>query len=112
MAQRPSRATQCRAARGRGKPGWVIGCALAHRAYKIAYALVRDQAGSGPLGLRHIWGSSMAASFAGAQQRSTWSARSAARTNEVDRGQHRHTIGQLGSPEKKGDLTFINPAAR
>lgn len=39
-----------RAARGyvtslreRGKPGGIIGCALAHRANKIAYAMVRDQ---------------------------------------------------------------------
>jgi len=29
----------------RGKKGGVIGCAMAHRANKIAYALVRDQAG-------------------------------------------------------------------
>ena len=29
--------------RTRGKPGKVIGCALAHRATRIAYALVRDQ---------------------------------------------------------------------
>jgi transposase len=29
--------------RERGKPGGVIGCALAHRANKIAYAMVRDQ---------------------------------------------------------------------
>jgi transposase len=30
--------------RARGKPGGVIACALAHRANRIAYALVRDQA--------------------------------------------------------------------
>jgi len=29
--------------RERGKPGRVIACALAHRANKIAYAMVRDQ---------------------------------------------------------------------
>jgi hypothetical protein len=29
--------------RERGKPGQVIACALAHRANKIAYAMVRDQ---------------------------------------------------------------------
>jgi hypothetical protein len=29
--------------RARGKKGGVIGCAMAHRANKIAYALVRDQ---------------------------------------------------------------------
>nr|GLK39914.1 hypothetical protein GCM10017611_67850 [Rhodococcus wratislaviensis] len=28
----------------RGKPNRVIGCALAHRANRIAYALVRDRA--------------------------------------------------------------------
>jgi transposase len=27
----------------RGKPGGVIACAVAHRANRIAYALVRDQ---------------------------------------------------------------------
>ena len=31
--------------RARGKKGGVIGCAMAHRANKIAYALVRDQSG-------------------------------------------------------------------
>ena len=31
--------------RARGKKGGVIGCAMAHRANKIAYALVRDQTG-------------------------------------------------------------------
>jgi len=34
--------------RARGKKGGVIGCAMAHRANKIAYALVRDQAGYDP----------------------------------------------------------------
>jgi transposase len=34
--------------RARGKKGGVIGCAMAHRASKIAYALVRDQAGYDP----------------------------------------------------------------
>ena len=29
--------------RQRGKPGGIIACALAHRANKIAYAMVRDQ---------------------------------------------------------------------
>jgi transposase len=29
--------------RERGKPGGIIACALAHRANKIAYAVVRDQ---------------------------------------------------------------------
>ena len=29
--------------RERGKPGGIIVCALAHRANKIAYAMVRDQ---------------------------------------------------------------------
>jgi transposase len=34
--------------RARGKNGGVIACAMAHRANKIAYALVRDQAGYDP----------------------------------------------------------------
>ena len=34
--------------RARGKKGGVIGCAMAHRANKIAYALVRDQASYDP----------------------------------------------------------------
>ena len=37
-----------RALRARGKKGAVIGCAMAHRANKIAYALVRDQTGYDP----------------------------------------------------------------
>jgi transposase len=40
-------AAQCYAAglRARGKHGGVISCALAHRANRIAFALVRDQSG-------------------------------------------------------------------
>ena len=34
--------------RARGKKGGVIGCAMANRANKIAYALVRDQSGYDP----------------------------------------------------------------
>lgn len=34
--------------RARGKKGGVIACAMAHRANKIAYAMVRDQAGYDP----------------------------------------------------------------
>ena len=34
--------------RARGRNGGVIGCAMAHRANKIAYALVRDQSGYDP----------------------------------------------------------------
>jgi transposase len=34
--------------RARGKKGGVIGCAMAHRANKIAYAMVRDQTGYDP----------------------------------------------------------------
>jgi hypothetical protein len=34
--------------RARGKTGGVIGCAMANRANKIAYALVRDQSGYHP----------------------------------------------------------------
>ena len=37
-----------RALRARGKKGAVIGCAMAHRANRIAYALVRDQTGYDP----------------------------------------------------------------
>jgi transposase len=36
------------ALRARGKKGGVIGCAMAHRANKIAYAMVRDQTGYEP----------------------------------------------------------------
>jgi hypothetical protein len=36
------------ALRARGKNGGVIACALAHRANRIAFALVRDQAGYDP----------------------------------------------------------------
>jgi transposase len=32
----------------RGKNGGVIGCAMANRANKIAYAMVRDQSGYDP----------------------------------------------------------------
>jgi transposase len=34
--------------RARGKKGGVIGCAMAHRANRIAYAMVRDQSGYDP----------------------------------------------------------------
>jgi hypothetical protein len=34
--------------RARGKKGGVIGCAMANRANRIAYALVRDQSGYQP----------------------------------------------------------------
>jgi transposase len=34
--------------KSRGKPGGIIGCALAHRATRLAYALVRDHAGYDP----------------------------------------------------------------
>lgn len=34
--------------KSRGKPGGIIGCALAHRATRIAFALVRDHAGYDP----------------------------------------------------------------
>jgi transposase len=37
-----------RTLRERGKKGGVIACAMAHRANRIAYALVRDQAGYDP----------------------------------------------------------------
>ena len=45
------------ALRARGKKGGVIGCAMAHRANKIAYAMVRDQTGyePEPLGLTTPW---------------------------------------------------------
>jgi transposase len=40
----PAARTYATALRARGKKGGVIACALAHRANRIAYALVRDQA--------------------------------------------------------------------
>jgi transposase len=44
----PAARSYGRALRARGKKGGVIICAMAHRANKIAYALVRDQAGYDP----------------------------------------------------------------
>ena len=44
-----------------------------------------------------LWG--FGQPFAGAQPQSTWSARSAARTNEVDYSEHRHTIAAEEGPE-------------
>jgi len=40
----PSARAYAASLRARGKPGGVIATALAHRANRIAYALVRDQA--------------------------------------------------------------------
>lgn len=40
----PGSGSYAHALRERGKPGGIIACALAHRANKIAYAMVRDQA--------------------------------------------------------------------
>jgi len=40
--------------RARGKKGGVIACAMAHRANKIAYALVRDQADYDPARWSHL----------------------------------------------------------
>ena len=40
----PAARTYATALRERGKPGGIIACALAHRAGKIAFAMVRDQA--------------------------------------------------------------------
>jgi len=40
----PAARTYATALRERGKPGGIIACALAHRADKIAFAMVRDQA--------------------------------------------------------------------
>jgi hypothetical protein len=42
-------------ASSRGKKGGVIGCAMANRANKIAYALVRDQCGYNPGGTSNGW---------------------------------------------------------
>ena len=47
MATRPPR-RYGRQLRARGKKGGVIACAMAHRANRIAYALVRDQTGYDP----------------------------------------------------------------
>ena len=44
----PAAKSYGQALRARGKKGGVIGCAMAHRANKIAYALVRDQSGYDP----------------------------------------------------------------
>ena len=42
--------------KARGKKGGVIACALAHRANRIAYALVRDQPPTTPTaGSEHTW---------------------------------------------------------
>jgi transposase len=41
----PAAKSYGQALRARGKKGGVIGCAMAHRANKIAYAMVRDQTG-------------------------------------------------------------------
>jgi hypothetical protein len=48
MAQRSAARRYGQQLRARGKKGGVIGCAMAHRANKIAYALVRDQCGYDP----------------------------------------------------------------
>ena len=44
VAERPAARGYATALRERGKPGGIIACALAHRAGKIAFAMVRDQA--------------------------------------------------------------------
>jgi transposase len=44
----PAAKSYGQALRARGKRGGVIGCAMAHRANKIAYAMVRDQTGYDP----------------------------------------------------------------
>ena len=46
----PAAKTYAAALRARGKKGGVIACALAHRANRISYALVRDQASYDPPG--------------------------------------------------------------
>ena len=48
MALRPGRENLAAALRARGKHGGIIACALAHRANRIAFALVRDQASYDP----------------------------------------------------------------
>lgn len=44
----PAATAYAAALRARGKKGGVIACALAHRANRIAYALVRDQVAYDP----------------------------------------------------------------
>ena len=44
----PAAKTYAAELKSRGKHGGIISCALAHRATRIAYALVRDQAGYDP----------------------------------------------------------------
>ena len=49
MALRPTQPGLRRwPARARGKHGGIIACALAHRANRIAFALVRDHTGYNP----------------------------------------------------------------
>lgn len=43
VQRHPGSASYAHTLRERGKPGGIIACALAHRATKIAYAMVRDQ---------------------------------------------------------------------
>lgn len=72
--------------KSRGKHGGVIGCALAHRANRIAYALVRDHASYDPSRWSQHWlGFHRSRPLAPeTQELSTRSARRAARTNDVD----------------------------
>ena len=88
--------------RARGKKGGVIGCAMANRANKIAYAMVRDQSdttqAAGPDRSTGFPRSLPTPSRAAAVN---LSARSAARTNEVDRGEQRRTIWRRGSTRKE-----------
>ena len=93
VARRPARQRLRPRLRARGKNGGVIACAMAHRANRIAYALVRDQTGydPDPLGLTTPRGLPDSGQTAGAKERSRWSARSAARTNDVDRDESRRT---------------------
>ena len=98
--------------RARGKHGGMIACAMAHRANKIAFALVRDQAGYDPT----RWPDHISAFLDRGHLRRragavNWSARSAARTNEVDRAS---TGARSGSEEaeRKVIANLHNPGRR
>ena len=95
--------------KARGKHGGIIACALAHRATRIAYALVRvpRQLRPVPLELMHPPAggglSSVPVIGAGTQELPTCSARSAARTNDVDGDEHRRTLTYRG--KRQSSLT-------
>ena len=104
--------------RARGKKGAVIACAMAHRANRIAFALVRTRPST-----TRAAGPDHSRSFLDhcrlrrGEERSTWSARSAARTNDVDGDEQRRILEQRGrapTPARTGGhhYLFTTPAGR